>query len=95
MFSDWLNYPYKDQWQETVNGQTVFVQPEVVNPRLSLLKDRPSTRNLWIMLIYSLIPYPKHIAVKYEGDVKAFTRRRNLITYLIPAIWAPINTTIG
>jgi len=31
MFSDWLNYPYKGDWQETVNGTDVFVEPGVVN----------------------------------------------------------------
>jgi ABC-type oligopeptide transport system substrate-binding subunit len=31
MFSDWLNYPYKSDWQEEVDGKTVFVKPEVVN----------------------------------------------------------------
>jgi len=33
--------------------------------------------------IYSLTPYPKHIAAKYEGDVKAFTQAEefNKLTY--------------
>jgi ABC-type oligopeptide transport system substrate-binding subunit len=31
MFSDWLNYPYKSDWQEVVDGKTVLVKPEVVN----------------------------------------------------------------
>ncbi len=30
MFSDWLNYPYQTDWQETVNGETVFVELEVI-----------------------------------------------------------------
>ena len=36
-----------------------------------------------IILIYSLTPYPKHIAIKYEGDVKAFTQAEefNNLTY--------------
>ncbi len=31
MFSDWLNYPYQSDWQEEVNGKTLFVTPQVVN----------------------------------------------------------------
>ena len=27
MFSDWLNYNYKDDWQEEVGGKNVFVTP--------------------------------------------------------------------
>ena len=27
MFSDWLNYPYKSDWQEEVDGETVLVTP--------------------------------------------------------------------
>ena len=31
MFSDWLNYTYKSDWQEEVDGETVFVTAEVVD----------------------------------------------------------------
>src|SRR4030066_1719866 len=38
MFSDWLNYPYRSLWQEMVDGQTVFVQPGVVNDTTFTIK---------------------------------------------------------
>src|SRR4030043_572478 len=31
MNSDWLNYTYKGDWQEEVDGKNVFVTPEAVN----------------------------------------------------------------
>jgi peptide/nickel transport system substrate-binding protein len=74
MFSDWLNYPYKSDWQETVNGQTVFVQPEVVNATTFTIRRQTVDPEFADNSIYGLTPYPKHIAVKYEGDVKAFTQ---------------------
>jgi peptide/nickel transport system substrate-binding protein len=73
MFSDWLNYPYQSDWQETVNDETVFVQAEVVNSTTFKIKRQTVDPEFVDNAIYSLIPYPKHIAVKYEGDVKAFT----------------------
>ena len=83
MFSDWLNYPYKSDWQETVNGETVFVQPEVVNETAFTIKRQTVDPEFVDNAIYSLTPYPKHIAVKYEGDVKAFTQAEefNNLTY--------------
>ena len=74
MFSDWLNYPYKSDWQETVDGKTVFVKPEVVNATTFTIKRQTVDPEFVDNNIYGLIPYPKHIAVKYEGDVKAFTQ---------------------
>ncbi len=74
MFSDWLNYPYKSDWQETVNGQTVLVQPAVVNETTFTIKRQTVDPEFADNAVYGLMPYPKHIAVKYEGDVKAFTQ---------------------
>ena len=83
MFSDWLNYPYKTDWQETVSGETVFVEPEVVNETTFVIKRQTVDPEFVDNAIYSLIPYPKHIAIKYEGDVKAFTEAEefNNLTY--------------
>jgi len=83
MFSDWLNYPYKGDWQETVNGETVFVEPEVFNETTFIIKRQTVHPEFLDDPIYSLTPYPKHIAVKYEGDVKAFTQAEefNNLTY--------------
>jgi len=83
MFSDWLNYPYKSDWQETVNGEMVFVEPEVVNETTFVIKRQTVNPEFVHDPIYSMIPYPKHIAIKYEGDVKAFTQAEefNNLTY--------------
>ena len=83
MFSDWLNYPYKTDWQEMVNGETVFVEPEVVNETTFIIKRKTVDPEFADNAIYSLTPYPKYIAMKYEGDVKAFTEAEefNNLTY--------------
>jgi len=83
MFSDWLNYPYKSEWQEIVNGEAVFVQPEVVNETTFIIKRQTIDPEFIDNVIYSVRPYPKHIAIKYEGDVKAFTEAEefNNLTY--------------
>ncbi len=83
MFSDWLNYPYKGDWMETVDGKTVFVQPEVVDKTTFVIKRQTVDPEFADGVIYSLTPYPQHIAIKYEGDVKAFTQADefNKLTY--------------
>jgi peptide/nickel transport system substrate-binding protein len=73
MFSDWLNFPYLSDWQETVDGHTVLVQPETVNATTFTIKRQSVDPEFADNSIYGLVPYPKHIAVKYEGDIKAFT----------------------
>ncbi len=74
MFSDWLNFPYKSDWQETVDGKTVFVGVEAVNDTTFRIKRETVDPEFADNAIYGLTPYPQHIAVKYEGDVKAFTQ---------------------
>ena len=83
MFSDWLNYPYQTDWQETVSGETVFVEVEVVNDTSFVIKRQTVDPEFVDNAIYNLTPYPKHIAEKYEGDVKAFTQADefNNLTY--------------
>ena len=73
MFSDWLNYPYQTDWQETVNDETVFIKTEVVNETTFIIKRQTVDPEFTDNAIYGLTPYPKYIAIKYEGDVKAFT----------------------
>jgi peptide/nickel transport system substrate-binding protein len=82
MFSDWLNYPYKTNWQEEVNGEKVLVAPEVINATTFKI-TRQTVDPEFVYIIYDLIPYPKYIATKYEGDVKAFTEAPefNNLTY--------------
>jgi len=83
MFSDWLNYTYQTDWQEEVNGETVFVEPEVVDETTFIIKRQTIDPEFIDKAIYDLTPYPKHIAIKYEGDVKAFTEAEefNNLTY--------------
>ncbi|MFH1651151.1 MAG: ABC transporter substrate-binding protein [Chloroflexota bacterium] len=83
MFSDWLNYPYQSDWQETVNGETVFIEPEAVNDTTFTIKRQTVDPEFTDNAIYGLTPYPGHIAQKYEGDVKAFTQAEefNNLTY--------------
>jgi len=83
MFSDWLNYPYQSDWQETVNGETVFVEVEAVDDNTFVIKRQTVDPEFVDNAIYGLTPYPKHIAIKYEGDVKAFTQAEefNNLTY--------------
>jgi peptide/nickel transport system substrate-binding protein len=73
MFADWLNYNYKSDWQEEVNGETVFVEPAVVDKNTFIITRQTVDPEFFDNAIISLTPYPKHIAEKYEGDVKAFT----------------------
>jgi peptide/nickel transport system substrate-binding protein len=82
MFSDWLNYPYKSYWQEDVDGKTVLVTPQVVNDTTFTI-TRQTVYPEFVYRIYDLIPYPKYIAVKYEGNVEAFTQAPefNNLTY--------------
>jgi peptide/nickel transport system substrate-binding protein len=75
MFSDWLNYNYKDDWMEDVGGKKVFVIPEVINPTTFTI-TRQTVQPEFIYTLYDLMPYPKHIAVKYEGDVEKFTQAK-------------------
>ncbi|MCX5992862.1 MAG: ABC transporter substrate-binding protein, partial [Chloroflexi bacterium] len=75
MFSDWLNYNYKDDWQEDVDGKKVFVTPAVVSDTAFTITRR-SVQPEFVYTLYNLMPYPKYIAVKYEGDVDAFTQAK-------------------
>ncbi len=82
MFSDWLNYTYKSDWQEEVDGETVLVTPEVVD-EVTFTITRQTVDPEFIYTVRTLTPYPKYIAVKYEGDVEAFTQAPefNNLTY--------------
>lgn len=73
MFSDWLNYNYRDDWQEEAGGENVFVTPAVVNDTTFTI-TRKTVQPEFVYTLYDLIPYPKYVAEKYEGDVDAFTQ---------------------
>jgi peptide/nickel transport system substrate-binding protein len=83
MFSDWLNYTYQTEWQEEVGGETVFVEIELVDETTFVIRRQTVDPEFVDNAIYSLTPYPKHIAQKYEGDLEAFTEAEefNNLTY--------------
>jgi len=54
MFSDWLNYNYKDDWQEDVGGQKVFVTPAVVDDTTFTI-SRKTVQPEFIYTLYSLV----------------------------------------
>ena len=83
MFSDWLNYTYQTDWQEEVNDETVFVEVEVVNETSFVIRRQTVDPEFADNAIYGLTPYPRHIALKYEGDAKAFIEAEefNNLTY--------------
>jgi len=74
MFSDWLYYPYQTDWQEVIDGETVFVEVEAVDETTFVFTRQTVDPEFADNAIFNLTPYPKYIAVKYEGDVKAFTQ---------------------
>jgi len=82
MSSDWLNYPYKGDWQEQVDSKTVLVTPRVVNDTTFTI-TRQTVYPEFIYTIYDLMPYPKYIATQYEGNIEAFTQAPefNNLTY--------------
>ncbi len=82
MFSDWLPYPYKDDWQEEVNGNLVFVKPGVIDDTTFTI-TRQTVDPEFVYNIYDIVPYPEYISVKYEGDLDAFTKAPefNNLTY--------------
>jgi len=79
MFADWLNYNYKGDWMEEVEGKAAFVEPEVKNESTFTI-TRQTVYPEFVYTIYDLLAYPEHIVKKYEGDVEAFTRAEELNT---------------
>ena len=77
MFADWLNYPYREGWQELVGDELVFVKPEVVNTTTFVIK-RQTVDPEFVYTIYDIVPYPKYIVTKYEGNLEAFTKAPEL-----------------
>jgi peptide/nickel transport system substrate-binding protein len=72
--SDWLNYAYKGDWEETVDGKTSYVKVTVVDKFTFQIKRQTVDPEFADNPLASLSPYPKHIAQKYTGDAKAFTQ---------------------
>jgi peptide/nickel transport system substrate-binding protein len=72
--SDWLNYAYKGDWEETVGGKTSYVKVSAVDKFTFQVKRQTVDPEFADNPLASLTPYPKHIAQKYAGDAKAFTQ---------------------
>jgi ABC-type transport system substrate-binding protein len=72
MFADWLQYENLVKWQETVDGKTAFVAPEVVDETTFKIV-RKTVDPDFIYTLYELMPYPKTIAIHYENKPEAFT----------------------
>ncbi len=77
MFADWMAYTYAGDWKEDVDGKSVFVEPKVDNETTFTIY-RQTVNPEFLYTVTDLNVYPKHIASKYEGDVKAFTQAPEL-----------------
>ncbi len=82
MFADWMPYAYQDDWREQVEGKPAYVTPQVVDATTFTIA-RKTVDPEFVYTVYDLIPYPRYIATKYEGDIEAFTRAPefNNLTY--------------
>jgi len=56
MFSDWLNYTYQTDWQETVDGEEVFVEPEVIDETTFVIRRQTLDPEFVDNAIYGLTP---------------------------------------
>ncbi len=77
MFADWMAYSYAGDWKEEVEGKSVFVEPKVEN-EMAFTINRKTVSPEFLYTVTDLFVYPKHIASKYEGDIKKFTQAPEL-----------------
>ncbi len=77
MFADWMAYTYAGDWMEEVGGKSVFVEPKVDNETTFTI-HRQTVNPEFLYTVTDLNVYPKHIASKYDGDVRAFTQAPEL-----------------
>ncbi|VVB90434.1 Bacterial extracellular solute-binding proteins, family 5 Middle [uncultured archaeon] len=77
MFADWMAYSYAGDWKEDVEGKSVFVEPKVDNETTFTI-HRKTVNPEFLYTVTDLNVYPKHIASRYEGDVKGFTQAPEL-----------------
>jgi ABC-type transport system substrate-binding protein len=77
MFADWLKCADMPRWQESVDGNLVFVSPEKVNDS-SFKIVRKTVDPDFIYNIYDLMPYPQSIAMHYEKSADEFTKAPEL-----------------
>ncbi len=77
LFSDWLPYNYKDQYQETVNGKKQYVDVVALDKQTYQFR-RQTVYPEFLYIAMGSLAYPKHIAQKYEGNLDAFTQADEL-----------------
>jgi peptide/nickel transport system substrate-binding protein len=77
LFSDWLPFNYKDNYQETVDGKRKYVDVVVVD-KYTYEFRRQTVDPEFLYTITDFWAYPKHIAQKYEGKLDAFTQADEL-----------------
>jgi peptide/nickel transport system substrate-binding protein len=71
MVSDWLNYPYRSNWQESVDGKVQSVTAKRVSDTVFTV-TRKTVDPEFIHNVRGLMPLPKALASKYDGNLKAF-----------------------
>jgi ABC-type transport system substrate-binding protein len=71
LLSDWLSCADRANWEESVGGNVVGVQPEAVSSTVFKVKRRTVDPN-FLYTIYDLMPYPKAVAKNYENKEDAF-----------------------
>ncbi len=79
LFSDWLPFNYKDDYQETVEGENEFVDVVAVDKQ-TFQFVRQTVDPEFFFTVTDFWAYPKHIVQKYEGDMDAFTQAEELNT---------------
>lgn len=77
LFSDWLPFNYKSDYQEIVNGKRQYVDVVAVDKRTYKF-IRQTVNPEFLYTTIGILAYPKHIAQKYEGNLDAFTQADEL-----------------
>ncbi len=77
LFSDWLPFNYKDDYQETVDGKRKYVDVVAVD-RQTYEFRRQTVDPEFLYTVTDFWAYPKHICQRYEGNLDAFTRADEL-----------------
>jgi len=95
MFSDWLNYNYREDWMEEVGGKKVFVTPAVVN-QTTFTITRQTVQPEFIYTLYDLIPLSQiHLGQIRGRRGRSSHRPGSSMSFPIPATWGHINLRNG
>ncbi len=77
LFSDWLPFNYKDDYQEIVNGKRLYVDVVAVDKQTYEFR-RQTVDPEFLYTVTDFWVYPEHIARKYEGSLDAFLQAEEL-----------------